>query len=57
MSLLIIYMMTSWLPILVKDTGLSLSQAARVSAMFQVGGTLGAILLGGPWIGSTHSGY
>lgn len=47
MSLLIIYMMTSWLPILVKDTGLSLSQAARVSAMFQVGGTLGAILLGG----------
>jgi AAHS family 4-hydroxybenzoate transporter-like MFS transporter len=46
MSLLIIYMMTSWLPILIKDTGLSLSQAARVSAMFQVGGTLGAILLG-----------
>ncbi|MGE8067696.1 MFS transporter [Pseudomonas sp. NPDC089569] len=46
MSLLIIYMMTSWLPILIKDTGLSLSQAARVSAMFQIGGTLGAILLG-----------
>ncbi|WP_085726579.1 aromatic acid/H+ symport family MFS transporter [Pseudomonas sp. R37(2017)] len=46
MSLLIIYMMTSWLPILVKDTGLTLSQAARVSAMFQVGGTLGAVVLG-----------
>jgi AAHS family 4-hydroxybenzoate transporter-like MFS transporter len=46
MSLLIIYMMTSWLPILIKDTGLQLSQAARISAMFQVGGTLGAIVLG-----------
>src|SRR5207253_10581106 len=38
MSLLIIYMMTSWLPILIKDTGLQLSQAALISAMFQVGG-------------------
>ena len=47
MSLLIIYMMTSWLPILIKDTGLQLSQAALISAMFQIGGTLGAIVLGG----------
>jgi AAHS family 4-hydroxybenzoate transporter-like MFS transporter len=46
MSLLIIYMMTGWLPILIKDTGLQLSQAALISAMFQVGGTLGAIVLG-----------
>ncbi|WP_426132097.1 MFS transporter [Pseudomonas sp. DWP1b1] len=42
----IIYMMTNWLPTLIKDTGLSLSQAALGSAMFQVGGTLGAIMLG-----------
>ncbi|MCY1276191.1 4-hydroxybenzoate transporter PcaK [compost metagenome] len=47
MSLLIIYMMTNWLPILIKDTGLDLSQAAMISAMFQIGGTLGAICLGG----------
>ena len=47
MSLLIIYLMTSWLPILIKDTGLQLSQAALISAMFQVGGTVGAIVLGG----------
>lgn len=46
MSLLIIYMMTSWLPTLIKDTGLDLSQAALISAMFQIGGTLGAIGLG-----------
>lgn len=46
MSLLIVYLLTSWLPILVRDTGLSLSQAAGVSAMFQIGGTVGAICLG-----------
>lgn len=46
MSLLIIYMMTSWLPTLIKNTGLELSQAALISAMFQIGGTLGAIGLG-----------
>jgi AAHS family 4-hydroxybenzoate transporter-like MFS transporter len=46
MSLLIIYMMTNWLPILIKDTGLTLSQAALISAMFQIGGTVGAVCLG-----------
>ncbi|PVZ42704.1 aromatic acid/H+ symport family MFS transporter [Pseudomonas sp. CC120222-01a] len=46
MSLLIIYGMTNWLPLLVRDTGLSLSQAALVSALFQIGGTLGALCLG-----------
>lgn len=46
MSLLIIYLMTNWLPLLIKDTGLSLSQAALISAMFQIGGTVGAVSLG-----------
>ncbi|MFC5698801.1 MFS transporter [Pseudomonas sp. GCM10022186] len=46
MSLMIIYMMTNWLPLLIKDTGLSLSQAAMISAMFQIGGTAGAVCLG-----------
>jgi MFS transporter, AAHS family, 4-hydroxybenzoate transporter len=46
MSLLIIYMMTNWLPLLIKDTGLTLSQAALISAMFQIGGTVGAVTLG-----------
>ncbi len=46
MSLLIIYGMTNWLPLLVKDTGLSLSQAALISALFQLGGTVGALCLG-----------
>ncbi len=46
MSLLIIYLMTNWLPMLIKDTGLTLSQAALIGAMFQIGGTVGAVLLG-----------
>jgi len=46
MSLLIVYLLSSWLPILLNGAGISLSRASMVTAMFQVGGTLGAILLG-----------
>jgi AAHS family 4-hydroxybenzoate transporter-like MFS transporter len=46
MSLLVIYLLSSWLPMLIKSTGASLKTASLVTAMFQVGGTLGAILLG-----------
>ncbi|MHC1656212.1 MFS transporter [Stenotrophomonas riyadhensis] len=46
MSLLIIYLLTNWLPTLIKGTGLSLSQAALLTALFQIGGTIGSIVLG-----------
>jgi MFS transporter, AAHS family, 4-hydroxybenzoate transporter len=46
MSLLVIYLLSSWLPTLLRSTGVSLSTAALVTAMFQVGGTIGAIVLG-----------
>ena len=46
MSLLIIYLLSSWLPTLIKSTGVSLKTASLVTAMFQMGGTLGAIALG-----------
>lgn len=46
MSLLVIYLLSSWLPTLIKTTGVSLKTASLVTAMFQVGGTLGAIALG-----------
>jgi AAHS family 4-hydroxybenzoate transporter-like MFS transporter len=45
-SLLVIYLLSSWLPTLIKSTGVSLKTASLVTTMFQVGGTLGAILLG-----------
>jgi len=46
LSLLVIYLLSSWLPTLIKSTGVSLKTASIVTAMFQVGGTLGAVLLG-----------
>ncbi|MRW89215.1 MFS transporter [Duganella sp. FT80W] len=46
MSLLIIYLISSWLPTLLNSAGHSLSQASFISSAFQIGGTLGAILLG-----------
>jgi AAHS family 4-hydroxybenzoate transporter-like MFS transporter len=46
MSLLMIYLLSSWLPTLIKGTGVSLKTASLVTAMFQVGGTLGGFSLG-----------
>jgi MFS transporter, AAHS family, 4-hydroxybenzoate transporter len=48
MGLLVIYLLTGWLPTLMKDSGVSISTAANVTAMFQIGGTIGAIVVG--WI-------
>jgi AAHS family 4-hydroxybenzoate transporter-like MFS transporter len=46
MGLLVIYLLTGWLPTLTKDAGLPIATAANVTAMFQVGGTIGAIVVG-----------
>ena len=46
MGLLVIYLITGWLPTLIKDAGLPISMAANITAMFQTGGTVGAILAG-----------
>ena len=46
MGLLVIYLLTGWLPTLLKDAGVSISTAANVTALFQIGGTIGAILVG-----------
>jgi AAHS family 4-hydroxybenzoate transporter-like MFS transporter len=46
MSLLVIYLLSSWLPTLFSSAGMTLKQASLVTAMFQVGGTVGAIALG-----------
>lgn len=48
MGLLVIYLITGWLPTLMKDAGLPISQAANIVAMFQTGGIVGAVLTG--WI-------
>jgi MFS transporter, AAHS family, 4-hydroxybenzoate transporter len=46
MGLLVIYLITGWLPMLIKDAGMSIEQAANITAMFQTGGIAGAILAG-----------
>jgi AAHS family 4-hydroxybenzoate transporter-like MFS transporter len=45
-GLMSIYMLNSWMPLLLTKQGYSVSLASAVGAMFQVGGTLGAIFLG-----------
>jgi AAHS family 4-hydroxybenzoate transporter-like MFS transporter len=46
MGLMVVYLLTGWLPTLMKDAGLTITAAADVTAMFQIGATIGAILIG-----------
>jgi AAHS family 4-hydroxybenzoate transporter-like MFS transporter len=46
MSLLVVYLLSSWMPTLIQRSGTSLKGASLITAMFQVGGTIGAIVLG-----------
>jgi AAHS family 4-hydroxybenzoate transporter-like MFS transporter len=48
MGLLVIYLLTGWLPTLMKDAGLTVTAAANITAMFQTGGTVGAVQVG--WV-------
>lgn len=46
MGLLVIYLLTSWMPTLIKDAGFPIERAALVTALFQLGGTAGSICVG-----------
>jgi AAHS family 4-hydroxybenzoate transporter-like MFS transporter len=46
MGLLVIYLLSGWLPTLIKDAGLSMERAANLTALFQLGGTVGAVVVG-----------
>ena len=46
MNLVTLYFLTNWMPIITNDAGISVSEAVLITAMFQVGGTVGAIALG-----------
>jgi AAHS family 4-hydroxybenzoate transporter-like MFS transporter len=45
LNLGLMYLLASWLPTLLKESGLSLTAALREAAMFQVGGVLGGFAL------------
>jgi AAHS family 4-hydroxybenzoate transporter-like MFS transporter len=47
MSLLVVYLLSNWMPTLIqRGTGASLGHAALITAMLQIGGTCGAIAVG-----------
>jgi AAHS family 4-hydroxybenzoate transporter-like MFS transporter len=46
MGVLVFYLITSWLPTLIKDSGLSLRQASLMTALFPLGGALGTVVCG-----------
>jgi len=46
MGLIIIYLLTSWLPTLMRESGASMTQSAVVGALFQFGGVLSAVGVG-----------
>src|SRR6202051_818218 len=46
MNLLDLYFLTNWLPTVLNDLGASVSQAAVIGSMLQVGGVVGAFALG-----------
>ena len=46
MSLLVVYLLSNWMPTLIQRSGRSLTGASRLTAAFQIGGTAGAITLG-----------
>ncbi len=46
MSLLDLYFLNNWLPTVIHDTGIAVERAIILTALFQVGGTAGALMLG-----------
>lgn len=46
MHLFLVYLLGGWMPTMIKEAGMQMHQAAIISAMFQLGGPLGSIMLG-----------
>jgi MFS transporter, AAHS family, 4-hydroxybenzoate transporter len=46
MSLLVFYLLTSWLPTLLNSAGQSMTSASLIALMLPIGSTIGAIVIG-----------
>jgi len=46
MGLLIFYVLTAWMPLLMKDVGFTAAKAAALTALFPLGGGVGSLLAG-----------
>lgn len=44
--LFLVYLLGSWMPTMLRESDMSLEQASIISAMFQLGGPLGSVMLG-----------
>ncbi|STZ76417.1 MFS transporter [Bergeriella denitrificans] len=44
--LFLVYLLGSWMPTMIKESGMDAAQASIIAAMFQLGGPLGSIMLG-----------
>lgn len=45
MGSLIIYMISSWMPTILKNEGFDMQQASWITSAFQIGGTIGALII------------
>ncbi|UYZ83942.1 aromatic acid/H+ symport family MFS transporter [Entomomonas sp. E2T0] len=52
-ALFLVYLLGSWLPTIIEEAGFSLSQAAIIAAIFQLGGPLGSVTMG--WLMDRYS--
>jgi len=46
MGLMIFYLLSSWLPLLIRETGASIRQASLITALFPLGGGIGVLIIG-----------
>ncbi|MBK4736134.1 MFS transporter [Noviherbaspirillum pedocola] len=46
MNLIVLYFFSSWLPSVLTSVGMTMAQAVKTTAYFQVGGTVGALTIG-----------
>jgi AAHS family 4-hydroxybenzoate transporter-like MFS transporter len=46
MNLLNLYFLNSWLPTIISDAGIPVETAIRLTSLFQIGGIVGAVVLG-----------
>ncbi len=46
MGLVVVYLLTSWLPTLMRETGASMERAAFIGGLFQFGGVVSALFIG-----------
>ena len=53
LHLFLVFLLGSWMPTMIRDSGMQTDEASIISAMFQLGGPLGSVMLG--WLMDRYS--